>query len=143
MNDFLSGFSHSNEQILKWIIYIIVILFVVSIVRQVFRLVMPIVIVGLVMVVFLGYTPSDVINKGKQFATAGTHFFLESILPYLNSDNNSLIDKDGTGNDDSELLPENKSPREEDFNKFFYKNEENKDTETFGETESDDNLNKL
>jgi hypothetical protein len=143
MNDILSGFSHSNEEMLKLIIYIIAILFIVSIVRSVFRLVMPIVIIGLVMVVFLGFTPGDVIDKGKQFATAGTNFFLESILPYLDSDSSSLMDKDAKGDEDPELLPENKSPREEDFNRFFYRDEENKDTETFGESENDDSLNKL
>lgn len=143
MNDILSGFSHSNEEMLKVTVYIIAILFIMSIVRSVFRLVMPVVIIGLVMVVFLGFTPSDVIEKGKQFASAGTNFFLESILPYLDSDNGSLIDKDGTGNGDSEIPPENKSPIEEDLNRFFYKDEENKDTETFGEPENDGHLNKL
>jgi hypothetical protein len=143
MNDILSGFSHSNEEMLKLIIYIIAILFIVSIVRSVFRLVMPIFIIGLVMVVFLGFTPGDVIDKGKQFATAGTNFFLESILPYLDSDSSSLMDKDAKENEDQELLPENKSPIEEDFNRFFYRDKENKDTETFGESENDDSLNKL
>ncbi|MCQ6274879.1 hypothetical protein JMM81_07865 [Bacillus sp. V3B] len=143
MNDMLSVFSNSNEQMLKLIISIIAILFIVSIVRSIFRLVMPIVIIGLVMVVFLGFTPNEVINKGKQFVSAGTNFFLENILPYIDPNNESLIDRDGKGNDISETLPENKPFIEEGLKRFFHDNEENKENEIFDEPRSDDSLNTL
>ena len=59
------------------------IIFIVSILRSVFRLLMPILVIGLVMVVFLGFTPDDVINKGKYFITEGTYLLLENIIPFL------------------------------------------------------------
>ena len=62
------------------------IIFIVSLLRSVFRLLMPILVIGLVMVVFLGFTPSDVINKGKYFIIEGTSLLLENILPFLDDD---------------------------------------------------------
>ena len=38
------------------------------------------------MVVFLGFTPNYVINKGKYFITEGTSLLLENILPFLQND---------------------------------------------------------
>jgi hypothetical protein len=134
MNDLLSDFSTSNEQMLKLVISIIVILFIVSILRSVFRFVMPVVIIGLVMVVFLGFTPSEVINKGKQFASDGTHFFLENIFPFIDSN-------EGKENDRSEILPESKSSIEENGKKFFGHDEKNNNPEIVDEQENNANVN--
>ena len=83
MNELLSGLTDSNEQLIRLGLTIMAIIFIVSILRSVFRLLMPILVIGLVMVVFLGFTPDDVINKGKHFITEGTNLLLENILPFL------------------------------------------------------------
>ena len=54
MNDLLSGLTDSNEQLNQLGLTILAIIFIVSILRSVFRLFMPILVIGLVMVVFLG-----------------------------------------------------------------------------------------
>lgn len=86
MNEMVSSLFNSNEQMFKFIIYIILTIFVISILRSVFRAMMPILVIGLVMVVFLGFTPNEVINKGKQFAIDGSHYFLDSFLPFLKNE---------------------------------------------------------
>ena len=83
MNELLSGLTDSNEQLIRLGLTIMAIIFIVSILRSVFRLLMPILVIGLVMVVFLGFTPDDVINKGKHFITEGTNSLLDIILPFL------------------------------------------------------------
>ena len=89
---------------------------------------MPIMVIGLVMVVFLGFTPSDVINKGKHFITQGTNSLLEIILPFL--DDNVL---------DNRTLPEHDPFKD---GEDIPKNEE-KDTDIFGEQDDEDLVNKL
>ena len=83
MNELLSGLTDSNEQLIRLGLTIMAIIFIVSILRSVFRLLMPILVIGLVMVVFWGFTPDDVINKGKHFIREGTDSLLDIILPFL------------------------------------------------------------
>ena len=128
MNELLSGLTDSNEQLIRLGLTIMAIIFIVSILRSVFRLLMPILVIGLVMVVFLGFTPNDVINKGKYFITEGTSLLLDIILPFL--DDNVL---------DNGTLPEHDPFKDgEDIPKS-----EDKDTSIFGEQEDEDLVNKL
>ena len=128
MNDLLSGLTDSNEQLIRLGLTIMAIIFIVSILRSVFRLLMPILVIGLVMVVFLGFTPNDVINKGKHFITEGTSLLLENILPFLQND-----------------VPDNGIPPEHDPFKDGegIPNHEEKDTDIFREQEDEDLVNKL
>ena len=128
MNDLLSGLTDSTEQLIKLGLTIMAIIFIVSILRSVFRLLMPILVIGLVMVVFLGFTPNDVINKGKYFITEGTNLLLENIIPFL---------------DDN--FSDNRTPPEHDpfKDRDGIPNHEEKDTDIFREKEDEDLVNKL
>jgi len=138
MDEILTNLSGSNEQIMKIVIAVIAILVIVSIVRSVYRLIMPVVIIGLVLVVFLGVSPNDVINKGKQLASSGSTFILESIFPYIHSNNGEGTDSSG----DPDKSPGSLPFTEEDLKNFF-NDEENKDTDIFEESESENDINKL
>ena len=128
MNELLSGLTDSNEQLIKLGLTIMAIIFIVSILRSVFRLLMPILVIGLVMVVFLGFTPNDVINKGKHLIREGTNSLLEIIFPFL--DDNFL---------DNGTLPEHDPFKDrEDIPKS-----DDKDTNIFSEKEDEDLVNKL
>jgi hypothetical protein len=133
MDDSLSGLFSSNSQMMTLVICIIAVVLIISVLRSLFRMVLPVVIVGLVLVVFLGYTPEDVINKGKQFASNGSTYILNGILPFFNSDN---------GNGSSEINPESKSFLEEDFKGFLEEEGEN-EQEMFEEHESEIDVNKM
>ena len=137
MEEILSVFSGSNEQLVKIVIAIIAIFVIVSIVRSVYRLIMPVVIVGLVLVVFLGVSPNDVINKGKQFITSGSSFVLENILPFVGPNTG-----DGKDSGDLDNSPGSVPFSEEDIKNFF-KEEENNKTDIFEESESESSINKL
>ena len=128
MNDLLSGLTDSTEQLIKLGLTIMAIIFIVSILRSVFRLLMPILVIGLVMVVFLGFTPNDVINKGKYFITEGTSLLLENILPFLQNDV-----------PDNGILPEHDPFKDREG----IPNHEEKDTDIFREKEDEDLVNKL
>jgi hypothetical protein len=128
MNELLSGLAGSNEQLISLVLTIMAIITIVSILRSVFRLLMPILVIGLVMVVFLGFTPSDVINKGKHFVTDGTHLLFETILPFLQDDV-----------PDSDVPPEHDPFKDgEDIPKS-----EGKNTDIFREQEDGDLVNKI
>lgn len=98
MIEFLQELFHSNNQLLTFIIGVVFIFIIVSIVRSVFRIVLPFVVIGLVMVVFLGHSPDDVMNKGKQFFAQGS-YLIQDLLPFIQSGEG---DKDG---DFSEIPP--------------------------------------
>ena len=128
MNNLLSGLVDSNEQLISLILMSLAIVFIVSILRSVFRLLMPILVIGLVMVVFLGFAPSDVINKGRHFIIEGSNLLLENIIPFLDdnfSDNRTPPEHNPFK--DRENLP----------------NHEEKDTDIFGEQDDEDLVNKL
>ncbi|MCM3601904.1 hypothetical protein M3175_14280 [Robertmurraya korlensis] len=111
MNDLLQELYHSNNQLVTFILGLVFIIIVVSIVRSVFRMVLPFVVIGLVMVVFLGHSPDDVMNKGKQFMAQGSNL-IQNLIPFLQSD---------SGEKDEELAPFS----EEDENKEIFKNDGN------------------
>ena len=81
MNELLSGVTDSNEQLIGLVLTVLAVVFIVALLRSVFRLFMPIMVIGLVMVVFLGFTPSEVIEKGKQYVKDGSHLLLEGDCP--------------------------------------------------------------
>jgi hypothetical protein len=128
MNNLLSGLVDSNEQLISLILTSLAIIFIVSILRSVFRLLMPILVIGLVMVVFLGFAPSDVINKGRHFIIEGSNLLLENIIPFL---------------DDN--FSDNRTPSEHDpfKDRESIPNHEEKDTDIFGEQDDEDLVNKL
>ncbi|WP_338472256.1 hypothetical protein R4Z10_05790 [Niallia sp. XMNu-256] len=86
MNDWLSGLANSNEQLVGLVLTIVAIVFLVSILRSVFRMLMPVLVIGLVMVVFLGFTPAQVIHKGKQTVMDGGQFLLNGIASFFEPD---------------------------------------------------------
>lgn len=131
MNEILKELFQSNNQLVTFIIGVVIIFIIVSIVRSVFRIVLPFVVIGLVMVVFLGHSPDDVMNKGKQLITQGSDF-VQDFLPFI-------------GNKDGELTenqPELTPFSDEELEKFI-NGEENNEKETFDSNESDLNLNKF
>ncbi|MFC4322231.1 hypothetical protein [Litchfieldia salsa] len=130
MNDPLTELLNSSNQLVTLVILIIAGVFIFSIVRSLVKVIMPIVIVGLVLVVFLGYTPEDVIDKGKQFASNSSSIIMDGILPFFNSEK-------GTGSTE-------KAPGflEEELKEFLDK-EEKSPVEFFEENKSDIEVNKL
>jgi hypothetical protein len=131
MNDLLKEIFQSNNQLVTLMVGVVIIFIIVSIVRSVFRMVLPFVVIGLVMVVFLGHSPDEVMNKGKQLMTQGSNF-IQDFLPFL-------------GKKDGELTetPPGLSPfSEEELDKFL-KGEESKEKETFESNEGDLDLNKF
>jgi hypothetical protein len=88
MNDLFSGLFNfsNNDTLLKLVLAVIVISFITSMVRSLFRLMLPVIVLALVMVVFLGYAPEDLLNKGKQLTSFGTSFLQENIMPFLDKE---------------------------------------------------------
>ncbi len=86
MNDLLSGLTVPNEHLIGLVLTILAIVFMVSLLRSVFRMVMPVLVIGLMMVVFLGFTPAEVIQKGKQIVMNGSQFILDGVAPFLQPD---------------------------------------------------------
>lgn len=117
MIEFLQELYHSNNQLVTFIIGVVFICIIVSIVRSVFRMILPFVVIGLVMVVFLGHSSDDVMNKGKQFIDQGSNL-IQDLIPFIQS---------GDGEKDGELseTPPGLSPFSEDENKEFFKNDGN------------------
>jgi hypothetical protein len=111
MIELLQELFHSNNQLVTFIIGVVFIFIIVSIVRSVFRIVLPFVVIGLVMVVFLGHSPDDVMIKGKQFIAQGSNL-IQNLIPFIQS---------GGGEKDGKLAPFS----EEDENKEIYKNDGN------------------
>ena len=131
MNEFIKEFFQSNNQLVTFIIGVVIIFIIVSIVRTVFRIVLPFVVIGLVMVVFLGHSPDEVMNKGKQLIAQGSGF-IQDVLPFL-------------GNKDGELkeMPPELSPFSEEELDEFLNGEGSKEKETFESNESDLEINKF
>ncbi len=108
----------SNSQFMTLMIVIIAICIIVTILRSVVRMAMPVVVIGLVMVVFLGKSPEAVISKGKQFfSTLGEQFIPDQLIP--NPKGDSFKNEDRGGNDFSEMLPGFPFLDEEEIKKFF------------------------
>ena len=84
MNDIIAEFLHTDEPLLKLTIYIIAIILIWSVIRAFVRIAMPVMVIALVMVVFLGFSPDEVINKGEQLIHDSKQFMMEHILPYIN-----------------------------------------------------------
>ncbi|WP_066056625.1 hypothetical protein [Robertmurraya korlensis] len=117
MNELLQELFHSNNQLVTLIIGIVFIFIIVTIVRSVFRVILPFVVIGLVMVVFLGHSPDDVMNKGKQFIAQGSNL-IQDLLPFIQSGGQ---EKDGGFPD----TPPGFAPfSDENENKEIFKNDE-------------------
>ncbi|WP_078550084.1 hypothetical protein [Litchfieldia alkalitelluris] len=141
MDDSLLGLLNENSQLMTLIIGIVAIVVIVSILRSVVRMVMPIVIVGLVMVVFLGHSPNDVLNKGKEFASFGTDI-IQDIIPFLKQKDDPFFDGEaekGTSDSPSEFNPFSK----DELEKFIDEYQDNNDTETFDSQKDEVDVNKL
>ncbi len=118
MIEVLQELFHSNNQLVTFIIGVVFIFVIVSIVRSVFRIVLPFVVIGLVMVVFLGHSPDDVMNKGKQFFTQGSNL-IQDLLPFIQSG-------EGVKEGDFIETPPGSAPfTDEKENKEIFKNDEN------------------
>ena len=142
MSDFMSALPYPNNQLLKLAVLIMFILLMVTITRSIIRIMMPVVVIGLVMVVFLGFTPQDVVRKGKQFADYGYQLIIENILPYFNGD--SLMKKNEAVKPESGTPSEDKYSTEEELKKFFHEESGKRETEILREPRNEEhNLNKL
>lgn len=118
MIELLQELYHSNNQLVTFIIGVVFIFIIVSIVRSVFRIVLPFVVIGLVMVVFLGHSPDDVISKGRQFFAQGSNL-IQDLLPFSPS---------GGGEKDGDFFetPRGSTPfSEKNENKEFFNNDGN------------------
>lgn len=97
MNDLLSLFSF--EHLIVAVIFIIIAIFLFrSIFRITFRIIIITAIVGLIMVVFFGYSPNEVFNKGKQIASDTTSYSENTIQPAIyNGLKNARVVKGSNG----------------------------------------------
>jgi len=117
MNDLLSSFPQLNEQTIKMILYIVVLLFLFSLLRSLFRMAMPVIVLGLVMVVFLGFSPAEVINKGIDLFADGKNHLMNDVFPYFNEQkepHEDLLEKDPKENIEkpNEKLEEEREKKE-------------------------------
>ncbi len=134
MDDLLSGLTNSNEQLIGLVLTIIAIVFLVSALRSVFRLLMPVLVIGLVMVVFLGFTPAEVIHRGKQIVLDGSQFILDGIAPFLQPGNNGHKNNEGIG------IPPEHDPFKDGENS---PNRDERDIDIFRGEEDEDYVNTL
>lgn len=116
MNEILNMIPVENEQLVQIIIYGIAIFFIILVMRSLFRIFLPIILLGLVMVVFLGFSPDDVINQGKQFIEKGKDIILENEIPFLDK-------KNGDGNKQEDQIPGNEPSRKNDLIKELDKSD--------------------
>lgn len=133
MNELLQEIFHSNNQLVPFLIGVVLIFIIVSIVRSVFRMVLPFVVIGLVMVVFLGHSPDDVINKGKTIIIEGSDY-IQGLFPFIQPGGGEK------GGERSDTPPGLAPFSKEDLDRFL-NGDENK--ETFEREESDVDLNKF
>lgn len=131
MNELLKEIFQSNNQLMTFIIGVVIIFVVVSIVRSVFRIVLPFVVIGLVMVVFLGQSPDEVMTKGKQLITQGSDF-IQDFFPFIGKKEGDLTE-----------TPPGLAPFSEEELEKFINGEESKEKETFESNESNLDLNKF
>jgi hypothetical protein len=133
MSDLLSDLTNTNEQLIGLVLTIIAIVFIVSILRSVFRLFMPVLVVGLVMVVFLEFTPAEVIHKGKQIVMNGSQLILDEIAPFLQPEAGGA-DKNG-----KKGMP----PEHDPFKDEEGPNRDDQEIDMFRGQEDEDIVNKL
>jgi hypothetical protein len=82
MNDLLAHIPNGHPFIAV-ILLLIGIFLVRSLFRFTFKLAFPAAIIGIILVGFLGYSPKDVFNKGKQIATYTTSYVEDTIKPAI------------------------------------------------------------
>ncbi|MCT2535598.1 hypothetical protein NC661_07010 [Aquibacillus koreensis] len=77
----------------------IAVMFVISIVRSLFKMAMVVVVIGLVLVVFFDFEPTEVMDKGKEFVHTGKDVLENSIssdlLKALSEENFSIKKENG------------------------------------------------
>ena len=98
MNDLLAFFPGP----LISIIFLIVGIFLVRLLfRATFKLTFLAAIIGIIMVGFLGYSPKEVFNKGKQIATYSTSYVRDKIKPAIdNGLRNAHVEKGPNGTEE-------------------------------------------
>lgn len=118
MEDIFSLLPESSDQLIKYIIFIGVFLFLISLIRSLLRVFMPIVVVGLVMVVFLGFSPDVILNKGKELYSTGKSLILENVLPFIGDYDSPPIESEEKDNKESILEEKSNDKLDENKNEF-------------------------
>lgn len=67
----------------NWIIVLIVLLVIIFIVNAMFKLAVAALVVGFIMVLFLGYSPTEVINIGKNVAIKTSNLYKDTVEPII------------------------------------------------------------
>jgi hypothetical protein len=97
MNDLLAHIPY-GQPIIAVIFLLIGILLVRTLFRFTFKLIFLAVITGIILIGFLGYSPKDVFNKGKQIATYTTSYVEGTIQPAIyNGLKNAHVEKGPNG----------------------------------------------
>lgn len=73
----------SDHSLWGLLLGIVAVFLLVGIVKSMIKVMTTIAVIGLVMVVFFGFEPQEVIDKGKGLADVGTELFEENVKPIL------------------------------------------------------------
>ncbi|MDL4842855.1 hypothetical protein [Aquibacillus rhizosphaerae] len=80
-------------------IMIVAVMLIISIVKSLFKVAMVVTVIGLVLVVFFGFKPQEVIDKGKDLTDTGTTLFEDNsdtgLLGMLSKENFLITEENG------------------------------------------------
>ena len=84
MNQFLSLLPNGHPIIMILIIIIAVVL-IMTLVRALFKFALIAALIGFILVVFFGFSPSEVLNKGKELASDSSTYVHNTIKPMIDN----------------------------------------------------------
>lgn len=84
MNQVIAFFTHNG--VIGVIVAILVIVIIIALVKAALKLATVLIIIGVVLVVFFGFSPNELINKGKAALNGATSIYHKSIEPSLNKE---------------------------------------------------------
>jgi O-antigen ligase len=67
------------------LIAIVAVVFIISLLRSLFKLALTAALIGIIFVVFFGYSPNDVLTKGKQLASNSSSYAENTIKPIIDN----------------------------------------------------------
>ena len=75
-----------DNTLIMVILAIIVLIFIVSLIKSLFRIALFIGLIGLVAVIFFGVAPDDLFKKGEEIATTSISYLKQTVKPVIESE---------------------------------------------------------
>lgn len=67
------------------LIGIVALVFIISLLRSLFKLALTAALIGIILVIFFGFSPNDVLTKGKQLASNSSSYVENTIKPIIDN----------------------------------------------------------